>query len=229
MSARPCVAHTHDRYFPKVNYWEASPPRKKVQRRRLRHPLELGPLEARGPCRGPCGAPRLNVALMRVLSTSSWRCWRRRARAALTDRVCARRNWHGAHATSSVDGWASMALRSNVVEAAGVRSSERRRAWADKRSKRASEPDAEPPPRARWSTHYSPRTHVPLTRRLRRAVAVWPEEPRLTPAPTLLRRRHLLLHGHRTASLDAATRGAAMRGAACAAPPAPSLRRAACA
>ena len=26
MSARPCVAHTHDRYFPKVNYWEASPP-----------------------------------------------------------------------------------------------------------------------------------------------------------------------------------------------------------
>jgi len=66
-----------------------------------------------------------------------------------------RRNWHGARATSSVDGWwASMALRSDVVEAAGVRSSERRRAWADS-SKRASEPDAEPRPRARWSTHYS--------------------------------------------------------------------------
>ena len=41
-----------------------------------------------------------------------------------------------------------MALRSDVVEAAGVRSSERRRAWADS-SKRASEPDAEPRPRAR--------------------------------------------------------------------------------
>ena len=47
----------------------------------------------------------------------------------------------GARTTSSVDGWASMALRSHVVEAAGVRStsfrqhSERRRAclfaWAD--------------------------------------------------------------------------------------------------
>ena len=106
-----------------------------------------------------------------------------------------------------------------------MRYSERRRARADS-SKRASEPDAEPRPRARWSTHYSPRTHVPLTRRLRRAVAVWPKEPGLTPAPTLLRRRHLLLHGHRAASLGAAslgaaTRGAAMRGAACAAPPAP--------
>ena len=112
-----------------------------------------------------------------------------------------------------------------------VRYSERRRAWADS-SKRASEPDAEPRPRARWSTHYSPRTHVPLTWRLRRAVAVWPEEPGLTPAPTLLRRRHLLLHGHRAASpgaasLGAATRGTAMRGAACAALPAPSLCRAA--
>jgi hypothetical protein len=101
---------------------------------------------------------------------------------------------------SSVDRWASMALRSDVVEAAGARSSERRRAWADS-SKRASEPDAEPPPRARWSTHYSPRTYVPLTRRLRRAVAVWPEEPGLTPAPTLLRRRHLLLGGGPTHGL----------------------------
>jgi hypothetical protein len=36
-----------------------------------------------------------------------------------------------------------MALCSHVVEAAGVRSSERRRAWADS-SKRASVPDAEP-------------------------------------------------------------------------------------
>jgi len=71
---------------------------------------------------------------------------RRRARAALTDRACARRNWRGARATSSVDGWVSMALRSHVVEAAGVRYSERRRAWADS-SKRASEPDVEPRPR----------------------------------------------------------------------------------
>ena len=30
-----------------------------------------------------------------------------------------------------------------------------------------------------WSTHYSPPAHVPLTRRLRRAVAVWAEEPGL--------------------------------------------------
>jgi hypothetical protein len=165
---------------------------------------------------------------LRVLSTSRRRCWRRRARAALTDCACARRNWHGARATSSVDGWASMALRSHVVEAAGVRSSDCRRAWADS-SKRASEPDAEPPPRARWSTHLSPRTYVSLTRRLRRAVAVWPEEPGLTTAPTLLRRRHLLLHGHRAASPGAASLGAATRGAACAAPPAPSLRRDACA
>jgi hypothetical protein len=56
--------------------------------------------------------------------TSRRRCWRRRARAALTDRACECRNWHGARATSSVDGWASMALRSHVVEAAGVRSSQ---------------------------------------------------------------------------------------------------------
>jgi hypothetical protein len=89
---------------------------------------------------------------------------------------------------------------------------------------------------------------VSLTRRLSDglSVAVWPDEPGLTPAPTLLRRRHLLLHGsHRLARRrlarrrrGAATRGAAMRSAACAAPPAPSaaqrrrrraLRSAACA
>jgi hypothetical protein len=91
-----------------------------------------------------------------------------------------------------------------------------------------------------WSTHYSPRAHDPLTRRLRRAVVVWPEEPGLTPAPTLLRRRHLLLHGHRAASPAGAAsprrrhaqrRHARrrLRGATCAAPPAPSLRSAACA
>jgi hypothetical protein len=54
-------------------------------------------------------------------------------------------------------------------------------------------------------------------------VAVWPEEPGLTPAPTLLHGDVTFFYtdGHR-----AATRGAAMRDAACAAPPAPSLRRA---
>jgi hypothetical protein len=107
-----------------------------------------------------------------------------------------------------------MVLRSDVVEAAGVRSSERRRAWADS-SKRASEPDAEPPPRARWSTHYSPRAHVSLTRRLRRAVAVWPEEPGLTPAPTLLRRRLHAPHrgGHTQPRAAAAAAAAAARAA----------------
>jgi len=61
-------------------------------------------------------------------------------------------------------------------------------------------------------------------------VAGWPEEPGLTPAPALLRRRHLLLHGHRAASPGAASLGAATRRAACDAPPAPRrLRRAACA
>jgi len=81
-----------------------------------------------------------------------------------------------------------------------------------------------------WLT--APRAPVSLTRRLRRAVAVWPEEPGLTPAPTLLT----------TAMSPASTRSprclarrrhprAAPPCAAppCAAPPAPSLRSAACA
>ena len=97
------------------------------------------------PLEGASGAPRLNVALARLVDLIQGGAAGgvRRARAALTDRACARRNWHGARATSSVDEWASPALRSHVVEAAGVRYSERRRAWADS-SKRASEPDAEP-------------------------------------------------------------------------------------
>ena len=160
------------------------------------------------------GSPDLKAALLAEA----------RARG-LTDRACDRRNWHGARATSSVDGWASMALRSHVVEAAGVRSSERRRAWADS-SKRASLPDAEPPPSARWSTHYSPRAPVSLTRRLRRAVAVWPEEPRLTPAPTPFYGDVTFFY---TVTAPPRASDAAMRGAACAEPPAPSLRRAACA
>ena len=108
-----------------------------------------------------------------------------RARGPDGSRTCACRNWHGARATSSVDGWASMALRSHVVEAADVRTSERRRAWADS-SKLASEPDAQSRVREHGTVvdALSPRTHVPLTRRLRRAVAVWPEEPGLTPECT---------------------------------------------
>ena len=100
--------------------------------------------------------------------------------------------------------------------------------------------DAEPRPRARWSTHFSPRTYVPLTRRLRRAVAVWPEEEKspgsrlrlpffgdvtffytATAPPALARRRLARRRQH------ARRRHARRR--ACAAPPAPSLRRAACA
>jgi len=179
----------------------------------------------------------LNVALARLVDLKAALLAETRARGPDGSRMRSPQLARCSRDPSSVDGWASMALRSHVVEAAGVRYSEYRRAWADssKRRQRAAQPDAEPRPRARWSTHYSPRTHVPLTRRLRpRTVAVWPEEPGLTPAPTLLRRRHLLLRGHRVASpgaasLGAATRGAAMHGAACVAPPAPSLRRAACA
>jgi hypothetical protein len=71
-------------------------------------------------------------------------------------------------------------------------------------------------------------------RRLRRAVWLCGlEDPGLTPAPALLRRRRLLLHGRRAASpgatsLGGATRGAAMRGAG-AAPPAQRRLRLACA
>ena len=55
------------------------------------------------------------------------RCWRTQARAALTGRACDCRNKLARCSRDqlpSVDGWASMALRSDVVEAAGVRSSE---------------------------------------------------------------------------------------------------------
>jgi hypothetical protein len=83
------------------------------------------------------------------------------------------RNWHGARATSSVDGWASTGAALRTRGRGGGCEAFRAppRAWADS-SKRASEPDAEPPPRARWSTHFSPRAPVSLTRRLRRAVAL---------------------------------------------------------
>jgi hypothetical protein len=181
---------------------------------------------ASSPLEGPCGAPRLNAALARLVDL----------KAALAAAVCGAetraRGPDGSRMRSPQLARCSRdqirrrmgqhgAALAHVVEAAGVtvRSSERRRAWADRSarsSKRASVPDAEPPPRARWSTHYSPRTYFSLTRRLRRTVAVWPEEPGrgLTPAPTLFYGdRHLLLHGHRTASPGAASLGAATRGA----------------
>jgi hypothetical protein len=129
-----------------------------------------------------------------------------------------------------------MVLRSHVVEVAGVRSSERRRAWANSSKRRRQRAGRRA---ASESTVVdallATGTHVPLNRRLRRAVAVWPEEPGLTPAPALLRRRHLLLHGHappRPAPPRSAPPRAAPPRAApppCAAPPAPSLRSAACA
>ena len=160
------------------------------------------------PLDSACGAPRLNVALARLVDLKA-ALLQLEARARLPQLA---RLWHGARATSSVDGWASMALRLDVVEAAGVRYSERRRAWADS-SKRACAPAGRTQSRLReWSTHYSPRAHVSLTRRLRRAV--WPEEPEepgLTPAPTLLRRRHLLLHDHRVASLNVTLSGSLAR------------------
>jgi hypothetical protein len=120
------------------------------------------------------GAPRLNVALARLVDLKAALLAETRVRAALTGRACARRNWHGARATSSVDGWAS---NNGAALARGrgggcevFRAPPSLGRLADS-SKRASEPDAEPPPRARTVV-------VPLTRRLRRAVAVCrPEEP----------------------------------------------------
>jgi len=148
--------------------------------------------------------------------------------------MCARRNWHGARTRCSRDQLRRRMGQHGAALARGrgggcVRSSESAaelgptaRSARQRAGRRAASP------RARRSTHYSPRAPVSLTRRLRRAVAVWPEEPGLTPAPTLLRRSHLLLHGHRPRppprpapprSAPPRARGAAMRGA-CAAPPA---------
>jgi hypothetical protein len=195
-----------------VNYWEASPEKNQKKKKCQRT------VASRGPC-APRPFERRACATRRPQGGAAGGD-ERAARAALTGRACAQRNWHGARATSSVDGWAStVALRSHARgRGGGCEVFRAPPSLGRHSSKRASEPNAEPRPRARWSTHYSPRAPaVSLTRRLRRAVAGWPEEPGLTPAPTLLRRRHLLLHGHRAASpgatsLGGATRGAAMRG-----------------
>ena len=92
-----------------VNYWEAYP-EKKCQRGWR--------------SRGPCGGPRLSVALARLVDLKAALLAETRARGPDGSRMRSpQANWHGARATSSVDGWASMALHSDVVEAAGVRSS----------------------------------------------------------------------------------------------------------
>jgi hypothetical protein len=91
----------------------------------------------------------------------------------------------------------------------------------------------------RWSTHHSPRAPVSLTRRLRRAVAVWPEEPGLTPLRppffgdvTFFYTRSLRRLARRRLARRRHARCCHARcrlRLACAAPPAPSLRCAACA
>ena len=120
-----------------------------------------------------------------------------------------------------------MALRLDVLEAAGARSSERRRAWADS-SKRASVPDAEPPPRARWSTRFSPRAPVSLTRRLRRAVGLWLcglESPGSRLRPSFFG-DVTFFYTVTAPPRPAPPRAAPPRAAPpCAAPPAPSLQR----
>jgi len=65
----------------------------------------------------------LNVVLARLVDLKV--ALLAETRAALTDRACALAATgtvlvRGARATSSVDGWASMVLRSHVVEVAGV-------------------------------------------------------------------------------------------------------------
>jgi hypothetical protein len=86
----------------------------------------------------------LHVALARLVDLKAALLAETSARAALTDRACARRNWHGACATSSVDGWASMALRLDVVEAAGARSSEAGEGWFE-HATRIPDPPGPPP------------------------------------------------------------------------------------
>jgi hypothetical protein len=76
-----------------------------------------------GISRAPCGAPRLSVALARLVDLKAVLLAETRARGPDGSRMrspqLARsvlaRSVDGARATSSVDGWASMALRSDVV------------------------------------------------------------------------------------------------------------------
>jgi hypothetical protein len=139
-----------------------------------------------------------------------------------------------------------MALCSHVVEAAGVRSSERRRAWADS-SKRASVPDAEPrTSEITVADALLPTGPVSLTRRLRRGLWLCSLK-----TPGLRSRLRPPFYGDVTFYFYTVTapprpapprpappRAAPPRAAApaqrrlrlaCAAPPAPSLRSAACA
>ena len=88
-------------------------------------------------------APRLNVALARLVDLKAALLAETSARGPDGSRMrspqlarCSRDQLRRR--------MGQLALHSDVVEAAGVRSSERRRSWADS-SKRASEPDTEPP------------------------------------------------------------------------------------
>ena len=93
--------------------------------------------------RAPCDAPRLNrglnSALARLVDLKAALLAEARAHGPDGSRMLSPQLARCSRDHSSVDGWASMALRLDVVEAAGARSSERRRAWADS-SKRASVP-----------------------------------------------------------------------------------------
>jgi hypothetical protein len=81
----------------------------------------------------------LNVALARLVDLKAALLAETSARGPDGSRMRSSQLARCSRDHSSVDGWVSMALRSDVVEAAGVRSSERRRAWADTRQLEARE------------------------------------------------------------------------------------------
>ena len=97
-----------------------------------------------GRLEGASRAPRLSVALARLVDLKAALLAEARARGPDGPRVRVPQPAR-ARATSSVDGWVSMALRLDVLEAAGARSSERRRAWESQRGRRDSRAPATPP------------------------------------------------------------------------------------
>ena len=177
------------------------------------------------------------------MSTSRRRCWRRRARAALMDRACARRNWHGAraHQIRRRMGQPGAALARGRGGGCEVFRAPLRAELGPTATARSA-PANQTQSRVReWSTHYSPRAHVPLTRRLcptgygcmlperaRAHACAYPStatSPSSTRSPRRLARRRLARRRH------ARRRHARRRlRLACAAPPAPRcLCRDACA
>ena len=75
------------------------------------------------PTTGPCDAPRLNAALVRLVDLKAALLAEARAHGPDGSRMRSPQQARcslGARATSSVDGWVSMALRLDVVEAAGA-------------------------------------------------------------------------------------------------------------